>query len=86
MRGRVSTQRVAWTSAVLTRRGEQRVGSGPDEELAGYRPDADSVEMVLAGCRESDWTAEVVTSSIPTNEPHTKADVERTLQQPLGET
>ena len=31
-------------------------------EPPGYRADADSVEVVLAGCRESDWTAEVVTS------------------------
>ena len=31
-------------------------------ENPGYRTDADSVEVVLAGCRESDWTAEVVTS------------------------
>ena len=38
-----------------------RVSSGP-RRTPGYRADADSVEVVLAGCRESDWTAEVVTS------------------------
>ena len=52
------------TSAVLSTcegRGELRAR----EEFPGYRADADSVEVVLAGCRESDWTAEVVTSRSP---------------------
>ena len=52
------------TSAVLStceEHGELRAR----EEFPGYRPDADSVEVVLAGRRESDWTAEVVTSRSP---------------------
>jgi hypothetical protein len=38
------------------------VSFGTLEELSRYRSAAHSVEAVLAGRRESDWTAEVVTS------------------------